>query len=347
MKRLVLLSALASVVGAAQNAFADETAVAITPNPISLGSGPPSKLTQTVQVTNNTGDTIDITNVTVGGPFQVTGATPPTLAPGASASFTANVPGGTSPGSYADTLSVDYTDEATTDQLSVSDPISATVTAPVRFTTPATVSLARFYPLVVDGYRDSVTYTAHLSERANVVVRVVNAKGVVRKSWTLSNVLNPSVLWRGLNLHHKKVDPGSYRFQAFAKVPGFPLVKGGVLTVKVVTGFRFVLHSDIENARGAAYSASGCIHHVYGSGYLVDCRASSIGGSVVFRRRFPRTAVVGTRGMAEIWAYNVHAAKFGRSWLVGRTVYQTLKVRSANAVLFTKMKWVWKTKIRI
>lgn len=344
MKTFILLFALATVALAGQSAFADETAVAVTPNPVSLGSGLASELQATVQVTNNTGDTIDITSVTVGGPFLVTGTTPQTLASGASASFTASVAGGTPPGSYADSLVVGYTDETTSDQLTVSDPITATVTRPVQFTTPATVSLARFYPLVVDGYRDSVTYTAHLSERANVVVRVVNARGVVRKSWTLTNVQNPSVLWRGLNLNHRKVDPGSYRFQTFAKVPGFAKVKGGVVAVKVATGFVLVKHRVRAYVRPSVVARSGCINHPYQHGWLINCHGSSSGGTITLRHRYPRNARPKSLSFTIYFYGSAHFVSGHRAGDVGTVV---VGVRSGSAALFTVVDWKWSTRRRI
>ena len=92
--------------------------------------------------------------------------------------------------------------------------------------------------------------------------------------------------------------------------------------------------------------ASGIVGHQrcnqsrYRDSWVIAC--SNKPGFVTYAHTFPRTAMKGTRGMNQYWAYHVHASRLGRSWLVGRTVYQRIRVRPFATVRIVQVQWDWR-----
>ncbi|HEX3329175.1 MAG TPA: hypothetical protein VHS27_04575 [Gaiellales bacterium] len=92
--------------------------------------------------------------------------------------------------------------------------------------------------------------------------------------------------------------------------------------------------------------ASGIVGHRrcnqsrFRDSWVIAC--SNNPGFVTYAHTFPRTAMKGTRGMNNYWAYHVHASRFGRSWLVGRTVYQRIRVRPFATVRIIQVQWGWR-----
>jgi hypothetical protein len=97
------------------------------------------------------------------------------------------------------------------------------------------ISRKVFNPLVVDGYRDRVRYTAAFTQPTTGHVQVLNSTGRVVKGWSFSG-RSMSVVWHGHNGTGAKVKPGTYRFRVVATGKSGLHVNGGVEFVVVQRG---------------------------------------------------------------------------------------------------------------
>jgi hypothetical protein len=230
---------------------------------------------------------------------------------------------------------------------------------PLAVTGAATLSLRTFYPFVVDGYRDAVTYTVGFNEAATGTVSLYNRYGALVRRWPFSGVTSAQIRWAGRNRFGRMVRPGQFTFQVTASHTdsgngAVTSVHSGLMRVRAKTAFVYTTHSRTTSGHvGAHYAAGRCPQRRVGVSWSVNCIGDPpSSGVVTYRHTFPRNAVRGTRRLAEIWFRSSWAEyhgrpRFGRTWTIGRTVYQNVVVPSQERVRFTKVRWTWKTRRRI
>ena len=270
------------------------------------------------------------------------------------------VPSSTVPGVYSDTLDFSGIEGTVGNYVSFDVRVPLTATIPTPPPTPISIlssgvrlhswndwsSLVSFYPLVRDFYKDTVDYGASFNERGSGIVRVTNDRtGRTIKTFSFSNVKSVSEVWNGHKSNGTKVKPGYYHFETYVST-ATSSTHGASRPVIVKTGFRIERKNTFKLGRYGVVAHAGCPGQPDGNGYLLDC-SSGAGGYITYARTFSKRALKGTRGMSYIWYYHNGPVSFGRTWIVGRTIYQNINVASFSWAEITQVEWSWKIKVRI
>jgi hypothetical protein len=268
LKRYLLIAIAAVAASAALPSVASAADLSATPNPVDLGTiATGSLVSATVNVTNVATGPVMVKDVSIVlGPWAVSPSqcyVGRVLSPGQSCILSVT-PGTDTPGAVDGQLRV-YTGNATSITSSLAVSLHALVETPQALEY-ASLNRSAFYPLVRDGYRDTVTYSAGFAVPASGRVQVKNSAGRIVRSWAFTDRQNVAVTWNGRNSAGTKVAPGTFRFRVVT-----PGATGGIRSVAVRTGWKSVSHTVRRSGwNTTSRSGSNCHWHNYSGTLSLD-----------------------------------------------------------------------------
>jgi hypothetical protein len=259
-------------------------ALTVTPTSVNFGSyayGSTTTRTHAFTFTNHSTDPLSTRMTWDRRYFTVVGQTcnAITLAPGASCVATVK-PRTRYSGTHRSALTLRGTDDTTGSSVSpVSAWMSEVIGLPRVWVSATSLSARTFYPLVRDGYRDTVRYSFTLNQTGSGTVRVTNRHGLVVRSYRFRGRRSMSVTWGGRTNAGRRVKPGYYRFRVVAHAHGTN-TRSAARTTRVRTGWKNVRHTGARYGQStSSRSKSGACYFKHDGYYNTDLLMDSWGGT--------------------------------------------------------------------
>jgi hypothetical protein len=160
-------------------------------------------------------------------------------------------------------------------RVSTSSAVSFTVLADTAVHATFAPSASKFYA-AKDGYKDTVSLSGVLSERASVTIKAINSAGTTKRTWSLGT-LNPGAFgpsWNGRTASGTKLPAGAYTVKAkFKDTQGFEKT----ITASVTLSWREV---DWKTVTVTKYGEVGS--------YFIG----EFGGAIYFSPDYPRGRIL-------------------------------------------------------
>jgi hypothetical protein len=233
-----------------------------------------------------------------------------------------------------------------------------------------------FYPYVHDGYRDvyktAIDFfppdTAFECDAFTYTVQVLSANSTVLRTITTATV-DPDdfptriVAWDGRKDDGTFVRAGSYYTIRVSDTgtcyddldtPTAYDETDSVTDVHPVTVTKEVKRTKTTAGYvGASYKSGPCPQRHWNTAWQVNCLSKSSPGYTTWHHRFPRNALVGTRGVESINArdffYNGDylPPKFFNHGIKGRVLHFDMKTQPRNKMRVKTITWNWKVKVHL